>query len=223
MMRTCSVVLFALMFAASMCSAAQWAGRAYVGGGLLYSIERFTSDITSIDDSEGHSSDLDFDNTWGLFAKGGYFVMEDPVIVAVEGLARYHHEYKASDSETADLGLGLGGVSADVDFKIKGYDLTVNAKAFLPIDAPVMPYGVAGIGYARFKAEGDISVEGAGVSVDESDSETESGVLARIGAGCDYFFDDNFGVEGEVSYNHCFNDLKGLNFVDFTVGVIYAF
>ena len=224
MTRSCWVVLLSVLFAATMCSAGQWAGRPYVGGGLLYSVERFGDEFTSMDDDEGDSIDVDFDNSLGLFVKGGYFIMEDPVILAVEGLARYHHKYEASESIHEDAGFGFGGVDADATVKVKGYDLTVNGKVLVPVSEQIMPYGVAGVGYARFKADIDASVSGAGLSADVvSDSESENGPIARVGAGCDYFFSDNLGIEGEVSYNKCFSDLKGLDFIDVTIGAIFAF
>jgi opacity protein-like surface antigen len=219
MMKTCWGVMFAMVFAASMCSAAQWAGRPYVGGGALYSIERFNSDVTSIDD-EDESLDLDFKNSWGVFAKGGYFLLD---FVAVEALARYHHEYKASESENVDFGLGFGGVDVSGDFKIKGYDLTLNAKGYLPLDAPIKPYGVIGGGYGRFKATVDLSASAMGISASDSESDTESGPLARIGGGCDVFLSDNVGLEVEASYNKCFSDLEGIKFVDVTLGMLFAF
>lgn len=218
-MKTCWIMLFALVFGASMCSAAKWAGRSYVGGGLLYGIERFDDDVTSADD-EDISLDFDFDNSWGLFAKGGYFVLDN---VAVEGLFRYHHEYKASESENVDVGLGFGGIDFDMDAKIKSYDLTLNAKVFLPLDAPIMPYGVVGGGYARFKLTGEATASALGISESDSESETDSGPLARIGGGCDFFLSDNIGVEAEATYNKCFSDIKGANFVDVTLGMLFAF
>ena len=217
MTRSCWVVLFALLFAATMCSAAGMAGRPYVGGGLLYSIERFGDDVTDGDDILG---EIDFENTWGLFAKGGYFVSD---LVAIEALARYHHEYKADQSGSMDLGYGLGGASEQVSVKVKEFDLTLNVKGFLPVSGQFLPYGVLGAGYARFTTDLDDSFQGLGQDETVSESETDSGPLARIGAGCDYFFSDNIGVEGEITYNRGFSDIKGADFIDITIGAIYAF
>ena len=217
-MRACWVVLFAVLLAATMCSAGQWEGRPYAGGGLLYSVERFNGDVT--DDT----GDADFDNSVGLFLKGGYFLMEDPVILAVEGLARYHNKYEASESIHDDEGFGFGGIDAEGSIEVKGYDLTVNGKVLVPVTEQILPYGVVGLGVARFTADIDASVEGAGIEAEViSDSETENGPIARFGAGCDWFLSDNLGIEGEISYNKCFSDLDGVNFVDFTIGAIYAF
>jgi opacity protein-like surface antigen len=194
------VVLFAILFAASICSAGQMGGRPYAGGGLLYSVERFGDDGIGDDDDDGVGN-LDFDNSWGLFAKGGYFILD---YLAVEGLFRYHHEYKAD--------LASGGVSADLT--IRSCDLTLNVKGFLPIDLPVLFYGVVGGGYAQAQTELDLG---------GSDSDDQGGGIARAGAGADYFVSDNVGIEAEVTYNHCFNDLEDMNFIDINVGVIYAF
>jgi outer membrane protein W len=186
MMRMCSVVMLALLFAATMCSAAGMAGRPYAGGGILYSYEEFTGD----------NSDIDFGNTWGAYLKGGYFVTEN---IAVEGLYRYHNEWE--------------GDVENVRVTLKANDLTVNGKYYFPMEQ-IMPYAVFGVGYIQFKADNDLAGTG---------SDTESGPLARGGVGCDYFFDDNIGVELEGTYNMGFQDVDDGNFFDVLAGVIFAF
>jgi opacity protein-like surface antigen len=170
------------------------AGRPYIGGGFLYGIEEFTGD----------NADLSWDNTWGLFLKGGYFVTEN---IAVEGLYRFHNEWTATE--------GLEGVDADISASAN--DLTVNGKFCFPMEQ-IMPYVVAGAGYIQWKAEADIKGYDGG---DYDD--TESGPLARAGAGCDYFFDDNIGIEVEATYNMGFQDVDDLNFIDIMAGIIVAF
>lgn len=205
MMRKCSVVLVALLLAATICSAADtatmgMAGRPYIGGGLLYSLQDFTGDNAD-HISWGHALG---DNSWGLYLKGGYFVMDN---VAVEGLYRYHNEWEGTEDLT-----GLDG-----EITVKANDLTVNGKYFFPVEQ-FMPFAVVGIGYAQFKSEADIKgFEGADID------DTESGPLARAGAGCLYFFDDNIGVDVEATYNMGFQDIDDANFIDFMAGVVVAF
>ena len=195
-------------------------GQWYAGVGVAYNIERFTGDLESYY-VEGGSEDADFDNTWGLGFKGGYFLTD---FLAVEGLFQYHHEFEWSET------LHWGGPFVQ-DVKgtatVKGYDFTVNGKVFLPpkvLPIPQLrPYAVLGLGYGRFKAEWDVKATGAVSATVYSESVTESGPFGRFGIGSDFFFNKNIGVEAEIAYNIGFGDLDNGRIIILSAGVVYLF
>ncbi len=189
----------------------QLSERVYVGGGFLYDVERFG----------GEWADIDFENTWGLDFKGGYIINE---YLALEGLFRYHHEFKKEETVNADFGFGFGGVSGGYKATIKAYDFSVNAKAMLPLGA-LRPFVVAGLGYARFKGELSVDGNARGYQFPAllAESETKSGAFGRVGAGAMYFVSENVGVEGEIAYSKGFGDLTDAQIVSFNVGLLYAF
>lgn len=183
----------------------------YLGGGFQLDIPSFKTYDETI---EGEDVDVnDFDNTWGLQLKAGYFVND---YLAIEGLFQYHRNFEWKSDEYSDPVLGT--VSGKIE--VSGFSLSVNAKGFLPL-GQFRPYAVAGLGYARGKAKGTGTYDPpVGPTVSYSESETDSGPMGRIGIGCDVLFNDSFGLEGEVAYNIGMSDIDYVRFVALSAGVL---
>ena len=183
----------------------------YMGGGFQLDIPSFKTYNETI---EGEDVGVnDFDNTWGLQLKAGYFIND---YLAIEGLFQYHRNFEWTSDEYSDPVLGT--VSGKIE--VSGFSLSVNAKGFLPL-GQFRPYAVAGLGYARGKAKGTGTYDPpVGPTVSYSDSETDSGPMGRIGIGCDVLFNDSFGLEGEVAYNIGMSDIDYVRFVALSAGVL---
>jgi len=194
----------ALPLPAQMLPAQDFQGRAYLGGGLLYDLEDFS----------GNRDNLDWENSWGLNLKGGYFFSDH---FALEGLLQYHLGFEASKSESID------GISDEWDFEVSLWDFTANAKVYIPLESPLRPYAVGGIGYATAEAEAKRTLRLPGFSESGSESESESDFCGRIGAGLDIFISDDFGLEFEVAYNLGLGDLDDFCFISLNLAALYAF
>jgi len=214
------------------------AKRFYIGGGVHYDIANLDADVTVVDyfgyTIEGKT---DFDNTWGFDLKGGYFFSE---IFALELLFQYHDNFKDSDSFDPFTVPGhFYDESGDYNAELTAYDFTINGKVYLPLESPTFrPYGVVGIGIMIAEVKWDAAIydwdyyHGYYIdysqSVKYSGSETKVKPCGRIGAGCDIFFNQNFGLEAEVAYNSAFGSFDfeeevTVAFTSLSIGALYAF
>ena len=211
------------------------AKRFYIGGGFHYDIANLDANVTVVDyfgyTAEGNT---DFDNTWGFDLKGGYFFSE---IFALELLFQYHDNFKASDSFDPFTHSGhFWDESGDYSAELTVYDFTVNGKVYLPLNNTIFkPYGVVGIGIMIAKVKWDAAIydwDSYGIdysqSVEYSGSENKVKPCGRIGAGCDVFFNQNFGLEAEVAYNSGFGSFDfeedlDVAFTSLSIGALYAF
>lgn len=183
----------------------------YLGGGFQLDIPSFKKYDETI---EGEEVDInDFDNTWGLQLKAGYNILD---YLAVEGLFQYHRKFEwESDSYSDPV---LGTVSGKVE--VSGFDFTVNVKGILPLGI-FRPYAVAGLGFMHGKAKATGTYDPPGwPAVSYSESETDSGPMGRIGAGCDLFVGNNFGLEAEIAYNAGMGDIDYARFTALSAGVV---
>ncbi|HOO76894.1 MAG TPA: porin family protein [bacterium] len=167
----------------------------YVGAGLMLAINH----IDYGEDYEGEYVKWDdFDNSWGLNLKAGYYPIK---YLAVEGNFGYAHKFSSS----VDFTDPVTHISASADADVKLMTFTVNGKGYPLPDGMFRPYAILGLGYGRAKADysGDISGWG---SLDLG-SDTFTGAVFRGGVGLDVFFSEKFAVEAEVIYNRGTGDL----------------
>jgi len=211
------------------------ANRFYIGGGVHYDIANLDANVTVMDYfGETIETNADFDNTWGFDLKGGYFFSE---IFALELLFQYHDNFKASDSfDPYTAQYPFYDESGDYNAELTVYDFTINGKVYLPLESPTFrPYGVVGIGIMVAKVKWDAAIYDWDYgyidyrqSVEYSGSETEAKPCGRIGAGCDVFFNQNFGLEAEIAYNSSlgsfdFEEELDVAFTSLSIGALYAF
>ena len=180
------------------------AERFYVGGGYNYAFENFRDEL----------NDFDWDNTWGLDFKAGYFFCE---YLALEVMFQYLDDFEYKESGL--IGYDQYLYSYDYKATISGYNVTLNGKGLIPIDGVVRPYGVLGLGYASGKARERIII--AGVTVTES--EGKSDLWGRAGAGLDIFLDRQFALEVEVTYNLGFGDLEDVEYTCLALNALTLF
>jgi opacity protein-like surface antigen len=187
------------------------AERWYLGGGFQLDIPNFKTYNEVVD---GEDIDVDnFDNTWGLQLKAGYYILD---YVAVEGLFQYHRKFEWDSDSYSDPVLGT--VSGKIE--VSGFDFSVNVKGILPLGI-FRPYAVAGFGFMRGKAKATGTYDSPWAPpVSYSESQSHSGPMGRIGIGCDVFVSENFGIEAEVAYNAGMGDIDYARFTALSAGVI---
>ena len=173
--------------------------RWYLGGGLNYNFENFDNELSGVD----------WDNTWGLDIKAGYFFTD---YFALEFMFQYLNEFEYKES------VYYWG-SWDYKATVTGYSFTINGKGFIPLDSIFRPYGVLGLGYAHGELEQKLSYS----RYTYSDSEKESDLFGRIGAGLDIFLSKQFALEGEVSYNMGFGDIDNLRYTSLALNALVLF
>jgi len=195
----------------------------YVGIGGSYALEKFELEETEIG--------IDFTNSWGLNLKAGYgfseqFALEfnvsylpsfdwdgtrvgDVTILTQEG-----EEYLltnctfASDSELALMNYALvGKISPDLGSQ------------------KIRPFVTIGLGY--MDAENDItrsiSHPDVGTFLSESLTDSASDWCLKLGLGMDYYLNDHIALDFEGSYVLGINDVDGLDYFHFTLGIAYHF
>jgi len=187
------------------------AERWYLGGGFQLDIPSFKTYNEVVD---GEDIDVDdFDNTWGLQLKAGYYILD---YLAIEGLFQYHRKFEWESDSYSDPDLGT--VSGKIE--VSGFDFSVNVKGILPFGI-FRPYAVAGLGFMRGKAKATGTYDSPWAPpVSYSESESDSGPMGRIGIGCDVFVSESFGLEAEVAYNAGMGDIDYARFTALSAGVI---
>ena len=173
--------------------------RWYFGGGLNYAFENFKDEL----------SEVDWDNTWGLDIKAGYFFTD---YFALEFMFQYLNEFEYKES-------GYYWGYYDYKATLTGYNFTLNGKAFIPLDGIFRPYGVLGLGYANGELKEKLSdAWGTYTYTDKN-----SGLFGRIGAGADVFLSEQFALEGEVSYNIGFGDIDNIRYTSLALNALVLF
>jgi len=170
-------------------------GKFYIGGGPLLAINHIDYNL----DYEGEFVKLDdFDNSWGLDFKAGYFPIK---YLAVEANFAYAHKFNSS------MEWNIPPVTGDADFDVRVMTFTVNAKGYPLPEGMFRPYAIAGLGYGRAKA--DYTVKTRFLDFDLG-SDTFTGAIFRIGAGIDLFLSEQFALELEAIYNRGSGDLSDI-------------
>jgi len=170
----------------------------YAGAGLMLAINH----IDYGEDYEGEYVKWDdFDNSWGLNLKAGYFPIK---YLAIEGNFGYAHKFDSSIDYTDPI----YHVDVSAEAKVKVMTFTVNAKGYPLPQGMFRPYGLLGLGYGRAKADYSASASGWGDL--DIGSDTFTGAIFRIGAGIDFFFSEKFALEAEVIYNRGTGDLSDI-------------
>jgi len=184
--------------------------RWYFGGGLNYAFENFANEL----------SEVDWDNTWGLDIKAGYFFTD---YFALECMFQYLNEFKYEESGTIWEYYYPYYYWYNYDYKatVTGYNFSFNGKGFIPLDSIFRPYGVLGLGYAHGELEEKISYLGYNDTYTYTDK--NSGMFSRFGAGVDVFLSKQFALEGEVSYNIGFGDIDNIRYTSLALNALVFF
>jgi len=183
------------------------AGRGfYIGTGASYAISNFDQEVT---DTEGGSSDSDFDDTWGINLKAGYH-LTNWLCVELD----FHY---LSDFES-DKTMNISDVAVDTDGEVDVTTYMAVAK-FTCVLEPLKPFIVAGAGVMN--AEIDLKASTPDLAVSDSESETEPCV--KLGLGADYFVTKAFSIGIEGSYVWGFQALDDLGYTNLTLGIGYHF
>ncbi|MFH1038607.1 MAG: outer membrane beta-barrel protein [PVC group bacterium] len=185
----------------------------YISGGYSYYAEHFPGRL-------GHV----IHNTSGFSVRGGYRVSE---YISLEALFQYYDEFRhrrdVSNPEwwylVSETGLPESEYLETVT--VSGYDITVSAKAYLPVSL-FRPYGTIGLGWGRSELK-VTEEEYAAPATTYSGTEIWTGCLGRVGVGCDLHVIGGLGLTAEVAYNGGFGDLDTLRFVSLSAGVYYLF
>ena len=187
--------------------------RWYFGGGFNYNFENFANEL----------SEVDWDNTWGLDIKAGYFFTD---YFALEFMFQYLNEFKSDNSgrEYTYIYPYWYYYDWDEEATVTGYNFSFNGKGFIPLDSIFRPYGVLGLGYAHGELEDKIVGHFSDGDYTLYDySEKESGMCGRFGAGLDVFFSKQFALEGEVSYFMGFGDVDNVRYTTLALNALVLF
>lgn len=157
---------------------------AFVGLGFSYQVPGFQGDFR----------DLDFGDSWGFNARGGYRFFD---WLAVEGVADYADDFGASDG--------------DQSFKL--FSATGNAKLILPLGR-FQPYLGAGIGLLWATA--------AGRSFFELD-DVDVGFAGRVGGGLDLYVTPHVSLYVDNAWTMATPDAADLYYYSLGVGGRYNF
>ena len=208
-MKTCLILWLLVMVVC--CSTSSYgqdaAGRGlYIGMGASYAISNFDQEVT---DTEGASSDSDFDDTWGMNLKAGYHLTN---WLSVELDFDYLSEFES------DKTMNVSGVPVDTDGEVDITTYMAVAK-FTCVLEPLKPFIVAGGGLMN--ADIDLKATTPDFSVSDSDSETAPCV--KVGLGADFFITKALSIGIETSYVWAFQDLDDIGYTNLTLGVGYHF
>jgi opacity protein-like surface antigen len=156
----------------------------------------------------------------GAFSGGLYGMYHFTPNIALQGSWLYHKHDNSDDLQAAgdflfSLGLGTPTLS-DIRLTVNEFDL--NGYYFFPLEAPVRPYILGGVGlyYSKidFKA-----IQGA-FSADTDDSFWDFGL--NIGGGLDFAVTERVKIGGEIIYTYVFDELDG-GFFNFLATIGYGF
>ncbi len=196
-----------------------WEGRWYVGGGLHYSIENFRNKL----------GDYNLDDTWGINVNIGYIALD---YLAFDLRFQYHNQFKAKESGTTShlYVSGTGEFSMqqgnyDHTVTLRAYDFTLNIKGRYPMDN-IVPYAVVGTGILHGKVKEEYSFNPYSwfaAPFYETYSESMSDMCMRFGAGGDFLFSDNFGINFEIAYNIGYGSVSNIRFTTANIGVVHIF
>jgi opacity protein-like surface antigen len=190
-----TVILLACSFAAGS-ALAQEGKKFYVGGSGLYVFKNLDTDHTKAKFSG--PVNIDFDNSWGVQGRMGYVVNK---YLSVEALVEYVAPFKAE----------TGANKAELDV----FDLTLNAKATLPVHEKFIPYAVLGLGVMN--AYEKIQFGGA-------ESKTNNwGASFRGGLGADYYITPEVSLNIEGAYNRGMGDVDHVRYITVGFGAAYHF
>jgi len=209
MKKTCLILGFLVMVVCGSKSSygQDAAGRGlYIGMGVSYAISNFDQEVT---DTEGASSDSDFDDTWGINLKAGYHLTN---WLSVELDFDYLSEFES------DKTMNVSGVLVDTDGEVDVTTYMAVAK-FTCVLEPLKPFVVAGGGVMN--ADIDLKALTPDFSVSDSESETEP--CAKLGLGADFFVTKALSIGIEGSYIWGFQDLDNLGYYNVTLGVGYHY
>ncbi len=181
----------------------------YVGAGGLLAINHIDYEY----DYEGEFVKFDdFDNSWGLDLKAGYFLIK---YLALEANFAYAHKFNSS------MDYNVPPVSGSLDVDINVMTFTINAKGYPLPEGMFRPFVVLGLGYGRAKADAKLS--GGWIGEWDLGSETYTGAIFRGGVGLDLFFSEKFALELEAIYNRGSGDLSDIPVTQIGVNALLFF
>lgn len=168
----------------------------YMGGYLSYSMESIDSDAVSNEFLQPVS--VDFGSSFGIQARGG---MELKEYLFVEGMLEYLSPFEdSSDNKTAEVSV---------------INLGVNCKGILTFWKRIEPYATAGLGIMY--ATKDISFQ------DQSSSDTNLGMDARLGAGLDIKLSPELFLGFETAYVMGVGGPSYVKYINISLGACYRF
>jgi opacity protein-like surface antigen len=209
MNKTCLILGFLVMVLCVSTSSygEDTAGRGlYISVGASYAISNFDQEVT---DTEGASSDSDFDDTWGINLKAGYHLTN---WLSVE------LDFDSSSDFESDETLNVSGACVETDGEVDVTTYMAVAK-FTCVLEPLKPFIVAGGGLMN----ADINLKVSTPDLTVSDSESETELCMKLGLGADYFVTETFSIGIEGGYVWAFQDLDDIGYTNVTLGVGYHF
>ncbi|QTA81204.1 Outer membrane protein beta-barrel domain-containing protein [Desulfonema limicola] len=168
----------------------------YMGGYLSYSMESIDSDAISNEFLQ--PVNVDFSSSLGIQARGG---MEIKEFLFGEAMIEYLSPFEdSSDNKTAEVSVINAGV---------------NCKAILTFWNRLEPYATAGLGLMYAKK--DISFQ------DQSSSDTNFGMNARLGAGLNILLSPELFLGFETAYVMGVGGTSYVKYINLSLGMCYRF
>jgi opacity protein-like surface antigen len=168
----------------------------YIGGYMEYNIAQL--DDQDIKKAFKEPVDVSYENTFGMQIRGG---MEFNEYMAGELMLEYVNPFQDdSDDKTAEVSV---------------IDLGFNFKTILAFFGRVEPYAVAGLGI--MSAETEITF------MDQSRSEKDIGLNARIGLGVDVSITPKIYGGFEMAYVAGIGATDQVKYMNFSLGMTYRF
>jgi len=108
------------------------------------------------------------------------------------------------------------------DLELESLVLTTNAKGYL-LTGRYQPFVLLGVGFMRMESKTRDFSGGTIPGFAAQQSERTAEFAARYGAGLDFYLTDNVVVSAEGSYLMPTGKLDGLDYYQFSVGLLYRF
>lgn len=158
----------------------------------------------------GDFADLDAE-TGFLFGVLGECELNDMWVVGANfSMGRNNHK---DVGEVIDLG-GGDTYTLDED-KYTTTQFGVHGKFMFPMQGPVRPFGIAGVGITSFKEEYTETYAFTGLPKDTQtyEQKTDSKFGGKIGGGATWWLTEMWGLGGEVDYNYVSEDGGSLTYI----------
>ncbi|MDD5712409.1 MAG: porin family protein [Smithellaceae bacterium] len=211
------LVVAILMAAPAYAQSGKW----FAGIGGNFAAQDFKVTDLGPDETFQNQYHLDFGDTWGVSAKGGYRFTD---WLALELDVDYLDSFKMKD-QIMSVNLAPAGSPADwhdcpVSGKVRLVTVMPTVKLSLPTKI-VRPFITVGAGGMLQGLNTEIIDPSTGVDIDETDY--DGGTCAKAGVGIDFFVTDTVSIGVEGNYVVGFQNMDEMRYYNVTLGLTSYF
>lgn len=189
-------VLFLCLFVVTNVSMAG-AKNFYIKINALYVVESIDEEQTQ--DKFSEIIEIDFDNSWGFQARGGWIFNK---CISAEAMFEFINQFEATGNDGNKDELSV-------------MNFTLNGKFSYPLYKKFIPYAIVGLG--AMNVYENIYYNG------RASKTSDLGLCARGGLGIDYYINDNLSFGCEGSYVTGFGDVDHIHYFVISAGLAWYF